>query len=131
MGVWHKYRDAWAGMNEYEELEDNTVRDFCISADAINRTNCHLPAMYKNTHQDLDQTLSMPKLGPGQEYLDILQSLRQESDPVIRRWETFYCKHSVVAFHSALNCQVYLEGCCRTHLWKQTIDNRTIAKVIQ
>jgi hypothetical protein len=37
----------------------------------------------------LDKDFSMPKLGPGQSYLNILDSLPQESAPVIRRWETF------------------------------------------
>ncbi|MFN9899729.1 MAG: hypothetical protein ACK55Z_13265, partial [bacterium] len=57
--------------------------------ETAHRTDRYHPAKYKGTDEDLDKDYSMPKLGPGQAYLDILEALPQESAPVIRRWETF------------------------------------------
>jgi hypothetical protein len=88
-GAWHKNRKSWDAMNEYEELEQSTVDAFCEPVTTIQQRGRHLAAKYKGTDLDWDKDYSMPKLGPGQAYLDILESLPQESAPVIRRWETF------------------------------------------
>ena len=88
-GAWHKNRKSWNAMNEYEELEDTTVETFCAPVTTIQQRVRHLAAKYKGTDEDLDKDYSMPKLGPDQAYLDILDYLPQESPPVIRRWETF------------------------------------------
>jgi hypothetical protein len=60
-GVWHKYRKLWKSLNKYEELEQKTVNDYCAPVTTI-RLRRDLPAKCINTHRDLDQDFSMPKL---------------------------------------------------------------------
>ena len=69
-GAWHKNRKSWDAINKYEELEQSTVDSFCVPA-AINHTQREHAAEYKGTDEDLDKDHSMPKLGPGQSYLNI------------------------------------------------------------